>query len=76
MAGPDLGSGNWTLWFKAFALTFLGCAAVSAVVYSQLAGAAISWGLIAAFTMFSAGIAAKIATRWISTRHRKNPSYR
>ena len=75
IADPDFGSLNWALWIKAFGLTFLGCAAVSAVVYSQLAGAAVSWGLITAFTMFSAGIAAKIATRWASARQRKNLSY-
>jgi hypothetical protein len=72
MAAADNGGVNWTLWLKAFGLTFLGCAAVSAAVYSQVMGAAFSAGLIIAFTLFSVGIAAKVATRWVSTRHYKN----
>jgi hypothetical protein len=75
MAVPDNSSVNWSLWFKAFGLTFLGLAALSAVVYSQLAGAALSWGLIAAFALFSTGIAAKIATRFVANRRYRNPSF-
>ncbi|MBT3550143.1 MAG: hypothetical protein HOO19_07245 [Rhodospirillaceae bacterium] len=75
MTGPDISGGNWSLWFKAFGLTFLGCGLLSGVAYSQLVGAALSWGLIAAFTMFSTGIAAKVATRWAATKQRKDPSY-
>ena len=69
MTGPDISGGNWSLWFKAFGLTFLGCGLLSGVAYSQLVGAALSWGLIAAFTMFSTG------TRWAATKQRKDPSY-